>query len=232
MISVPSKKKFGPLQALERNPDAEICIVLLHGFGANANDLYPLSDIPLSPQFRWIFPEAPHQVQIGPGMFGRTWFPFDLSIIEEAINQKDFHRFYEEYRDAIQSSADGIKDMLKALQVPAAQLILGGFSHGAILSTHICLNMEESLLAINLFSGSYVKEYHWDEVAFNQRGMPFFQSHGKSDPLLPFEMAKELYNCLDSGGLNGEFVAFDGGHEIPLPALNAWQTFLNRLISE
>ena len=56
---------------------------------------------------------------------------------------------------------------------------------------------------------------------------PFFQSHGKNDPILSYQGAKSLFELLKLCGHEGEFVSFDGAHEIPEKVLMKSKDFIN-----
>jgi phospholipase/carboxylesterase len=53
-----------------------------------------------------------------------------------------------------------------------------------------------------------------------------FQSHGRLDPLLNFEIAERLRDLLTEGGLSVTFVPFRGAHEIPPTVLSGVEEFL------
>ena len=58
-----------------------------------------------------------------------------------------------------------------------------------------------------------------------RKGLPVFQSHGRSDPILPFVLAEKLRDALGEAGLDVTFDRFEGGHAIPpstLKRLDEW----------
>ncbi len=62
-----------------------------------------------------------------------------------------------------------------------------------------------------------------------RRGLPVLQSHGRADPVLPFEIAKRLRAELVSAGLPVEFIALNGGHGIPGGVLDGLTRLIRRL---
>jgi phospholipase/carboxylesterase len=46
------------------------------------------------------------------------------------------------------------------------------------------------------------------------------QSHGRSDPILPFAAAERLRDFLKTAGADVRWVEFGGGHTIPMGALD------------
>jgi len=79
---------------------------------------------------------------------------------------------------------------------------------------------------VTLFSGTLVNEPSLLQAASKKKGLRFFQSHGIQDPVLPFELAEKLDSSLNEAGLDGMLYSFRGGHEIPLPVLREWASWL------
>jgi phospholipase/carboxylesterase len=57
-------------------------------------------------------------------------------------------------------------------------------------------------------------------------GTPIFQSHGRTDALLPFSVAETLRDKLRTAGALVEWHQFVGGHEIPPGVLAELSMFL------
>ena len=53
-----------------------------------------------------------------------------------------------------------------------------------------------------------------------------FQSHGRTDPILPFAAAEWLRDLLDDSGLEVEFLEFPGVHTIPMEAVEKMGSLL------
>ena len=62
-------------------------------------------------------------------------------------------------------------------------------------------------------------------------GLPVVQSHGRSDPVLAYQLAEELHRELESAGLDVQFLPFAGGHGIPNSALDALAALAARVKS-
>jgi phospholipase/carboxylesterase len=63
-------------------------------------------------------------------------------------------------------------------------------------------------------SGSIVAEDEWTPRLPSLKGMPVLQSHGRSDPVLPYATAKRLEGLLEGAGAAVRFIDFSGGHTI------------------
>ncbi len=214
------REKIGKLNCLRRpGEDDTQSVVLLHGFGADASDLFSLADF-LDPEEKWnfVFPEAPLEVPLGPMMSGRGWFPISVREMEGGI---DFSQARPPHMEA---SCELVFDML--FHINAKKCILGGFSQGAMISTEVALNNPEDIAGLILLSGTLLDEKNWTKKAPLLKGKPFVQSHGMQDGVLPFALAQRLFNILKDAGMNGGFISFSGGHEIPLMVLQKIKEFL------
>jgi phospholipase/carboxylesterase len=59
--------------------------------------------------------------------------------------------------------------------------------------------------------------------------MPVFLAHGRTDPVLSFEVGDRFRQRLEAAGLEVTWCPFDGGHEIPATVVVALNGFLERL---
>src|SRR4051812_1591446 len=80
-------KPFGPLESVHiEGFDDGLYIVIFHGYGADCHDLASLGQVIEAPLgSHWVFPNAPIQIPIGPGFFGRAWFNIDIQAYERAL---------------------------------------------------------------------------------------------------------------------------------------------------
>ncbi|TGM77992.1 alpha/beta hydrolase [Leptospira bouyouniensis] len=224
-------ESLGPLKVLrvKGDPDAPT-VVLFHGYGASAFDLYPIHEVLVTDQkFNWVFPHGHLSIPLMPGYSGRAWFPIDMAALEEAIRKNDFRNFADKDPVGMDIARASAYLMLEALGVPWNQLILGGFSQGGMLATDITLRNEKTSKGLMILSGALVNESLWKELAPKKANLRFFQSHGEYDPILGYANAKKLEKLLRNSGLLGEFIAFSGGHEIPSPVVQGISRYLNSL---
>ncbi|EOQ87001.1 phospholipase/carboxylesterase [Leptospira yanagawae serovar Saopaulo str. Sao Paulo = ATCC 700523] len=224
-------ESLGPLKVLrvKGDPDAPT-VVLFHGYGASAFDLYPIHEVLITDQkFNWVFPHGHLSIPLMPGYNGRAWFPIDMAALEEAIRKNDFRNFADKDPEGMDIARASAYLMLEALGVPWNQLILGGFSQGAMLATDITLRNEQNSKGLMILSGALVNESLWKDLAPKKSNLRFFQSHGEFDPILGYANAKKLEKLLRNSGMLGEFIAFSGGHEIPAPVVQGISRYLNSL---
>jgi len=160
----------------------------------------------------------------------RAWWMIDVEAIQRMAAVGEFRDLRNHEPEGIVEVRKQVSEMLDALEtsLKPSKTIIGGFSQGAMVATDVALRTERSLHGLILFSGTFLAEQAWRPKMGARAGLPVFQSHGRFDPVLPFDLAEELHSSLKAAGLNASFVDFGGGHEIPAPALSGANAFLSR----
>lgn len=208
--------------------DAKTTVVLLHGFGAPGDDLVALAQYLRAPA-RFVFPEAP--ITLG-GLYGdsRAWWRLDLARLEQDLRTGNLRDRRAEVPDGLVEVRDQVTFFLDELQtklsIPDDQLVLGGFSQGAMLSLDVALHRPRPPAGLVLMSGTLLAEGEWVPRMKTLAGVPIVMSHGEHDQLLPFPIAEILRDQLREAGAIVDWHPFRGGHEIPPPVLEAIATFL------
>lgn len=210
-------------------------LVLMHGFGAPGTDLVPLArQLSLGASVRFAFPAAP--LALSPGLpedqSGRAWWHIDMVELQRALMLRDFTTLTSRVPDGLAEARQRVLALLDALEadfgVTREKLVLGGFSQGAMLATDVTLHAERPPAGLAILSGSLIAKDDWLPRMKARAGLPVLQSHGRSDPVLGYDIAEMLRNELISAGLDVEFVAFNGGHGIPDGALGGLGRLLAR----
>jgi phospholipase/carboxylesterase len=204
-------------------------VALLHGFGAPGDDLVPLArviDVPRSTRF--VFPEAPLSVPGSAG--GRAWWMIDVERFARRDRGEDLSREVPAGMPEARERAVAMLDAVEAVLRPS-RLVIGGFSQGAMLSCDVSLRTERPLGGLVLLSGSFVAAGEWTPLMPRRKGLRVFASHGRSDPLLPFATSERLRSALNDAGLPVRWVPFNGGHEMPPPALDGLAAFLREVLT-
>lgn len=221
-------KKISELECVTAGSEqSKRAVVLFHGFGANCHDLLGLSEF-IKPHggAKFYFPNGPLKVALGPMASGRAWFPIDMQAMEKAMQTGQFRDFQSHRPQGIEKSHELAHNFLQEIKKQHDQIIVGGFSQGAMLATDLILSSSIKAEHLLILSGAYLNKERWSKQAKALEPISFFQSHGENDPLLPFEGAKELFEDLTDCGHFGQFSGFRGGHEIPHSALSALSKFL------
>jgi len=207
-------------------------IVLCHGYGAPGDDLVPLARvIDAGRELRWFFPEAPLELDLGMGMESRAWWHIDMMRLQEALMRGEARMLAEETPVGLKEARAALESCLQELSskfgVARERLILGGFSQGAMLSTEVALHASNPFAGLVLMSGTLLSESRWRAAAANTGAqLDLLMSHGRADPLLPFEGAERLRAILEKAGAKVQWVPHGGGHEIPPVVLERVASFL------
>ena len=168
-------------------------IILLHGWGADADDLLPIGNAiihNLSTEFELISIKAP---TLRANNIGRQWyslFPPDWNEAEIAV--------------------DKLLDTIKAFgktNISLKKTILLGFSQGAAMAINAGLRLDLGLV----ISCSGYPHPRWDPVKDN----PVLISHGLQDNVVPVDASREILRQLKKNQiLNCKLYEYDCSHAI------------------
>jgi len=202
-------RQAGPLQAVEvyNKPEGK-WIILLHGYGADATDLAGLVES-LDPQraYNWLFPNAHLSVPIAPGFIGRAWWNIRMSDLEG-----DWTELRPPDMDL---AVDKVLKMITSMKFEWEDIIIGGFSQGAMLATEIFLKAPSSPAGLICLSGTLMSKTLWADSVRGRNGAQIIMSHGEADQVLPHKGSVQLQKFFEDNGIKTQFVSFRGGHEIP-----------------
>jgi phospholipase/carboxylesterase len=158
-------------------------VVLLHGYGANGDDLIELGRHwrPLLPDAAFVSPNA-HEACPGAPM-GRQWFALSVARgVDDARSAEDRWRGAEAAKPVIDAFLD---EELSRLGLDETRLALCGFSQGAMMALHVGLRRPRRPAAIVGFSGLLVGPERLPAPA--QAPPPILLIHGDQDPMIPVE---------------------------------------------
>ncbi len=227
---VKNLEPFGELKALcshqghEKQEGESKTVILFHGYGANAYDLFSLHRILSSSKVgNWYFPEGGLSI---PGMpMGRAWFPLDVAALEKAMMEGSYREYSGPVPKKLVSVRESFLRSLQEMKISPQDCIIGGFSQGAMLATDIALNSIEDFAGLVILSGAFLGKEQWPELA-EKKKINFFQSHGERDPVLSHQDAEFFYKTLIECGCRGEFESFVGEHEIPEKVIHKLKHFI------
>ncbi|WP_411876566.1 alpha/beta hydrolase [Vulcanococcus limneticus] len=190
----PDQIQLGPAEAERR-------LVLLHGWGADADDLLDLAELLVDPQVNVVALRAPHPHPYGSG---RQWY--DLQPIDW---------------EQLPAARTALRRRLEQLgaSVPLQRTVLLGFSQGGAMA----LDAGSGLPLAGLVACSGYPHPDWRP---QPPLCPVLLSHGEQDPVVPFEASLELQRLLEAAGQPAELLAFAGGHTIDDGALPAIRRFV------
>lgn len=205
--------------------DPEVAVVFLHGYGANMQDLFPLWELWHQPNFNWYFPNGIYSLNMG-YYEGRAWFSIDVEKLERAMREGSHRDLKDSNPPELDNTVHQLEMFLQEIGKRHSRIILGGFSQGAMCSSHLAMKESLKLDGLVLLSGGLIADNKFPNAA---RALPFYQSHGTKDPILSVEGARELEKKLLSLNFHGKLHTFSGGHEIPPSVIHEVKAFLEDL---
>jgi phospholipase/carboxylesterase len=179
-------------------------LILNHGRGADEHDLYGLLDA-LDPKRRLlgVTTGAP-LTGIPPG--GRHWY------LVPRVGYPDPETFAASY-----AALAGFLDRLLAERgIGWERTAVGGFSMGTVMSYAVGLGEgRPSPAAIVANSGFIPTVDGWRPQLEGRGGLPVFIHHGRNDPVISVDFARQARDQLEAGGLNVDYLETDAGHWLP-----------------
>jgi phospholipase/carboxylesterase len=196
-------------------------VILLHGLGADGNDLIGLAPywaVQL-PDAEFLSPNAPFRCDMAPS--GYQW----MSIRDP----NPAARLSGAHASAVILDAF-IDDELKKRDLTEAELALVGFSQGTMMSLFVGPRRERQLAGIVGYSGRLIAPAL---LAGEIRSRPpILLVHGTGDPTVPYNSMAVAENALSAAGVSVETLACPGvGHGIDEEGLRRGGQFLHRVLS-
>lgn len=183
-------------------------LVLLHGWGADADDLLDLAADLLGAEADAVSVVALRAPLPHPGGMGRQWYDLGLPGWPQLPAARS--------------------DLLRRLQrlsqdVPLERTALLGFSQGAAMAIDVAIGAGLPLAALIGCSG--YPHPDWEP----QRPMaPILLTHGREDPVVPYAACEALMERLKTSGGEVALLPFSGGHGIDPALFPAMREFLAR----
>jgi phospholipase/carboxylesterase len=182
--------------------DPEGLLVLHHGRGADERDLLGLADM-LDPDGRLhvVTPRAPLTL---PGWPGYHWY------VVPRVGYPDRDTFHAAF-DALASFHD---ELWERTGIAPERTVFGGFSMGSVMSYSLGLSAERPQPAgLLIFSGFVPTVERW-EPDLSRSDMPVFIAHGRQDPVMSIDFARQARAMLEEAGFTVDYHESDAAHFI------------------
>ena len=178
-------------------------LVLHHGRGADEHDLLGLADV-LDPERRLhvVTPRAPLTI---PGWPGNHWY------VVPRVGYPDPDTFWAAHR-----ALAGLHDELwETTGTTPEQTVFGGFSMGSVMSYSMGLSGDRPAPAgILAFAGFVPVVEGWQPSLSDRQGTRVFIAHGRRDPVMAVDFARQARDLLEAGGLDVSYHESDVAHQI------------------
>jgi phospholipase/carboxylesterase len=212
---------------LETAPGAGTSVIWLHGLGADGNDFVPIVPelgLPPSKPVRFIFPHAPvRPVTINNGFHMRAWY--DIAAAD-LTNRADLAGVRES-----QALIEALVAREKARGVPAARIVLAGFSQGGAIALYTGVRHAERLAGIIALSTYLVAaDKLASEASAANLGLPIFMAHGTADPVVRPEWGDASRRALEAAGYPVEWHLYGMPHSVCMEEVVAIGEWLRRAL--
>ncbi|QKP78683.1 dienelactone hydrolase family protein [Methyloligella sp. GL2] len=211
----------GPRLAPASGGPAKQLVILLHGYGADGNDLIGLGAqwAPLLPDAAFVSPNAPHACGMSP--MGREWFPLEARDVEE------YARGVAEAKPILNAFVDA---ELERNGLTPNELALVGFSQGTMMALAVGLSREKPPAAILGYSGTIAAMDFAEDIA--TKAPRILLVHGDMDPVIPLEAHVMTRNTLGQLEIAVECHVCQGlGHGIDQQGLMLGGGFLKQSLT-
>jgi len=203
VLNVPSGKR----------DDTEMpLIIVMHGRGADANDLADLAPM-IDDGYRFVFPNAPKKFEPMPGYsFGYSWFdgwpPEGDSIVQS--------------RELLLTLID---ELVEHYPTPEGKIVVAGFSQGGMMAIDTGFRTKQKVAGIVCMSGAI-----YEADAPPLRKLPVLIVHGTEDDMIPLWAAQRTRLVLEENGVAPEYHEFPMGHQVTAESMAVVRAFLLRVL--
>ncbi|NJR66011.1 MAG: alpha/beta hydrolase [Leptolyngbyaceae cyanobacterium CRU_2_3] len=201
-------------------------LVILHGWGASAQDVAALASYLDLPDYQFLFPNAPFPHPYSPT--GKMWYglPSDYSV----FSSLEFLQQTELQESRIQL-VSWLQSLEKTTGIPLTRTILGGFSQGGAMTLDV--GLFRPFAALMVLSGYLhpLRQPSELELAKNAPAQfpPILLVHGRQDRVVPLNAAHQARDRLQQIGAGVQYFEQDMGHEIDSLVLRHMQSFIEEI---
>lgn len=194
----------------------EYAVIWMHGLGADGHDfeaIIPFLGLPPDAAIRFVFPHAlMRPITINGGAVMRAWY--DIIEISNSKGQDEA---------GISHSAAKIHDLIDheiKRGIPAAKIIVAGFSQGGAMALHVGLRYPVKLAGIMALSAYLLFPERLNaERAPENSATPVFIGHGTQDPMVPISLGQAAKAKMEEGQWPVEWHSYPIPHSVSQPEM-------------
>lgn len=209
-----------PEQIIAENEKPPV-LILLHGIGADENDLFGLSNF-LDKRFFIISVRAPFTLPYG----GFAWF--EIFIKQDGITAN-----IEQFQESRQMFLEFADKIVAEHDLDSERVYLCGFSQGAMISTSAFLEAPEKFAGLAALSGRASPEMLPAINDFEKlKDFPVLIQHGLYDQVLPIENGRAAKEILSRLPVELDYKEYPMVHEISPESLSYLADWLKKRLDE
>ena len=216
MTPEPAPSLTGPALRPRSGRPARELVVLLHGVGADGNDLIGLAPALAErlPDAAFVAPDAPYPCDMAP--YGRQWFSLQdrrpASMLAGIARVAPLLDAY-------------LEELLAAHALPPERLVLAGFSQGTMMALHAAPRRARPMAAVLGFSGALLDDGRLVREARSRP--PVMLVHGDADEVVPVGALFAAVATLQAAAIPVQWLVRPGlPHSIDPEGLRAGTDFL------
>ncbi len=209
----------GPRKSPASGNPAKQLVILVHGYGADGNDLIGLADYwqTLLPEAEFVSPHAHQPCAMNP-FGGRQWFELTL---------RDPNEYWRGVTEAGPIFNHFIDSELERLGLENTSLGLVGFSQGTMMSLHCGLRRDIAPACIVGYSGLLAGPEDLNKTITSKP--PVLLVHGSADEVIPVQALDIAKDALTQNDVSVETHISNGvGHGIDQKGLELGGAFLQK----
>ncbi|HVE44851.1 MAG TPA: carboxylesterase [Gammaproteobacteria bacterium] len=186
-------------------------VILLHGLGADATDFVPIVNalaLPASDGIRFVFPYAPIQpVTINNGYHMPAWYDIYGSELLGRTDEAGIDRSIQIVNGYIQKEVER--------GMASHNIVLAGFSQGAVISLCAGLTHKEPLGGIIALSGYLpMADKMITRMSEANARIPIFLAHGTVDTVVPYAAGITTRDTLEKHGCSVSWHTYNAAHTV------------------
>jgi len=217
------------LQTIELNDGRtpRATVIVLHGLGADGTDFLSFADeldLAAVGPVRWVFPRAPvRAVTINGGHRMRAWYDI---LGADLVRREDEAGLRESF-----AAVHTVLDREVARGVPAARIVLAGFSQGCAVTLGAGLRYRQRLAGLAGLSGYLPLA----DTTAAERGdanvlTPVFLAHGQRDGVVPLARGSASRDALKQLGMDVQWHDYPMEHSVCLEEVRDLEGWLQQVL--
>lgn len=196
-------------------------LVLLHGRGADENDLFGLAPH-LDGRFFVASPRAPYATPYG----GYAWFELEIEPHRVSVSAREFE-------ESLRAVVGLTEELVSEHDLDANRVYLCGFSQGAIIGLGAVLGQPERFAGLVAMSGRAMPEMLPSEPDTKKlEEFPVLVTHGLFDPVLPVDHGRATRDLLAELPVRLEYLEYEMGHQVSAESLRDVAEWLTARLDE